>query len=99
MNLKENYERLFGKMDTFNKLGQKTNTNQKQEFQLTTEQQNVWKQISNGFSHQYPKRTLLIKQGNVVVDGHFVENANKFFKMNRNQQVHIIKTAVTKLKD
>lgn len=98
MNLKENYERFFGKMETFDKLGGKTG-NAIKEDPLTQTQQNFWRRVNSAFTAKYPKRKLENKNGYIQVDGHIVESSQTFFKRSLQEMTTKIRSTLQKLGD
>ncbi len=83
MNLKENYERLFGKMIVENKLGQRINATVQPT--LTEKEQLRFSNIQKSFQHQYPNKQLRLREGYVIVDNMIVERMETFFKKNNAQ--------------
>jgi hypothetical protein len=83
MNLKENYERLFGKMIVENKLGQRIK--QSTPNSLTEKEQLRFSNIQKSFQHQYPNKQLRLREGFVIVDNMIVERMETFFKKNNAQ--------------
>jgi hypothetical protein len=83
VNLKENYERLFGKMIVENKLGQRIKTPVANS--LTEKEQLRFSNIQKSFQHQYPNKQLRLREGFVIVDNMIVERMETFFKKNNAQ--------------
>jgi hypothetical protein len=93
MNLKENYERLFGKMPTENKLGQRITPKQPS---LTENQQNKFFQLQKAFQQQYPSKQLRLKEGYILVDNLIVERAETLLNKNNNQIITTLKSFTKK---
>jgi hypothetical protein len=83
VNLKENYERLFGKMIVENKLGQRIKTPVANS--LTEKEQLRFSNIQKSFQHQYPNKQLRLREGFIIVDNMIVERMETFFKKNNAQ--------------
>lgn len=98
INLKENYERFFGKMETLDRLGGKTKETVQEEG-LSAEQQNFWTRVNSAFSSKYPRRKLENKNGYIQVDGHIVESSKTFFKRSLQEMTMKIRATVQRLGD
>ena len=99
MNLKENYERLFGKMETMDRLGHTQPTNKTVPVKLTESEISKWNKIHRAFQSTYPSRALTQRYGSVYIDDRLVENVAAFLKLDNKTIVNKIKSTVQKLRD
>lgn len=90
VNLKENYERFFGKMTTENKLGHRISAPNKPI--LTESEQNRFHSLQKVYQKQYPMNQLRLKEGYVMVNNMIVEKIETFIKKNNNQIIQILKS-------
>lgn len=70
MNLKENYERFFGKMNSDEDTG----------FALTESQLNRFSNLSRTLGQKYPNAPLTLKEGFVFMGRKKVQPASEFLK-------------------
>lgn len=96
MNLKENYEKLFGKMDEFNHLGQKMKTKVKESVPLTESQTLKLQKINKYFNKQYNGSTLSVKNNQVTVNGVIVEDVTKFLGRSDSSIMTVLKNYANK---
>ena len=96
MNLKERYEKLFGKMEQLNHLGQKVKDPTTKQPVSESDMQR-WEALNKYFRNQYPTHTLQMKEGLIMVNKVVVENAESFFAKNNNQISSLLKGVCSKL--
>lgn len=71
MNLKQNYERFFGKLETKTEI---------QKVKLTESEKQRFTELSKILSGKYPNAPLTIKEGNVWIGSKKIEPAQEFLK-------------------
>lgn len=71
MNLKENYERFFGKIETKTEI---------QQAKLTESEKQRFVNLSKILSGKYPNAPLTIKEGNVWIGSKKIGSASEFLK-------------------
>lgn len=90
MNLKENYERLFGQLDECDFSGRKV-VPKAPKHKPTDEQMSKWLRLHKAFSTQYPDRKLSLSEGVVTLDGHLVENATDFLNRDIPTMIQVVR--------
>jgi len=96
--LKENYERLFGKMPQTDKLGHKISEKPAQT-PIPGESSVRFEHINRAFKQKYPNRTLSQRNGKVYVDNIMLENVDTFLSRPNQEVVQRINNLIRRIVD
>ncbi len=96
--LKENYERLFGKMYQTDRLGHRISED-KVEKTPSAKSSIRFDCINRAFKQKYPTRTLTQRNGKVYVDNIMLENVDTFLARPNQEVVQRINNLIRRIVD
>lgn len=94
MNLKENYERYFGKIKPLNENGTAIKPKTKT---LTEEDVQKWQKAQKTINNQFPGTTVSVLGKFVYLNNHLVETTEKFFQRSLGGMIQTLKATRQKL--
>lgn len=94
----DTYKRLFGELSQHDRVGRNIITENTSKTTLTEAQSKTWLKVHRAFTNQNQGRNLQMKSGNVLLDGHIVESAEKFLSRDVPTMVEVLRNANRKIK-
>jgi len=94
----DTYKRLFGELSQHDRTGRNIVTENTTKATLTEAQSKTWLKVHRAFTNQNQGRNLQMKSGNVLLDGHIVESAEKFLGRDIPTMVEVLRNANRKIK-
>lgn len=94
----DTYTRLFGELSQHDRVGRNVINENTNNTALTEVQSKTWLKVHRAFTNQNPGRNLQMKSGNVLLDGHIVESAQKFLGRDVPTMVEVLRNANRKIK-
>lgn len=94
----DTYKRLFGELSQHDRAGRNIVTENTVNAPLTEAQSKTWLKVHRAFTNQNQGRNLQMKSGNILLDGHIVESAEKFLNRDVPTMVEVLRNANRKIK-